>query len=90
MPKKIEVKKTLYETILTAMRAWMDEQDKKPHLQFLMGTLDRVKLDFYNQLLGSMLTMEAFLNQIKGSRIDIDNDGAVSILRKNKPRTKKE
>lgn len=48
------VEKTLYKQLTKAIIEWCKAQPESVHLQFVIGTLERVKMDYYNNLFGSM------------------------------------
>jgi len=84
--------KTLYNTILEAIKNWTKEQKDNTHIQFIMGTLDRVKYDFYHQNYGTIFTANTMMKALKGSNVEFGNDGSITIDRENtktgsKPKT---
>lgn len=72
---------SLYTALLKTIKEWTKKQDKNVHIQFILGTLDRVKYDYYNSILGNVHTLNTFIKMLKGSKVDFGDDGSILMIR---------
>jgi hypothetical protein len=84
MKKKKLNKETLYAFLINAINEWTKEQKEPTHIQFILGTLERVKMDYYNNLFGTMKTLNDFIELNRGAEIIIPKEGGISIFRDSK------
>jgi len=85
----MKVEKTLYEQLMKAITIWCKSQPEKVHLQFILGTLERVKLDYYNNFFGSVHTLNNFLKVMKNTQINIGEKDITIFRNMPKPKTNK-